>query len=85
MYWQISIVSPRIANTARMLAASRYTGASSDRRNSASRISVTAMIASATRPRSAEIEPMESPVSAVCPATSNRTPLSPAERPSEAR
>ena len=57
---QISMASPSVANTARTLVASRYTGASSERRNSASRIRVTAMIASATRPRSPKTEPIES-------------------------
>jgi hypothetical protein len=35
------------------------------------------MMASATRPRSAKTEPMESPVSAVWPASSNRAPRQP--------
>ena len=79
------MASPRVANTASTLAASRYTGASSDRRNSASSTSVTAMMASATRPRSANTEPIESPVSAVWPAISNRASGSPAARPSAGR
>src|ERR1700683_849321 len=60
--------SPSVANTASTLAASRYTGASSERRNSASRIRVTATIRSATRARSLNTEPIESAISAVRPA-----------------
>ena len=80
---QISMASPSEANTARTLAASRYTGANSERRNSTSRIRVTTMIAIATRPRSPNTELIESAINAVWPATSNRTPDSPAARPSE--